>query len=226
MADVPVPPPPSFRPARPGGPGARAVLRTVAIVVLVVFVLYLVYLLRRPLGWLVIAAFLAIALSAPINLLNRWMRRGFAVLLTSLGLLAIPVLLGLLLVPPIVREGNHLADDVPGYVADARDFFDKNDTLRRLNRDYQITDKLQEQANKLPEKLGGAAGTLGDIGISLVNSLFAAVNILILSVFMVGGGPRGIRWIVGLQRPDVQRRMLRVLGASRQAVASYIGGAL
>ncbi len=226
MADVPVPPPPSFRPARPEVPGARAVLRTVAIVVLVVFVLYLVYLLRRPLGWLVIAAFLAIALSAPINLLNRWMRRGFAVLLTYLGLLAIPVLLGLLLVPPIVREGNHLADDVPGYVADARDFFDKNDTLRRLNRDYQITDKLQEQANKLPEKLGGAAGTLGDIGISLVNSLFAALNILILSIFMVGGGRRWLEWLITLQRPEHQPRMRRILDQVRRAVASYVGGAL
>ena len=35
--------------------------------VLVVLALYLIYLLRKPIGWLLIATFLAIALSAPVN---------------------------------------------------------------------------------------------------------------------------------------------------------------
>src|SRR3954447_16753069 len=226
MADVPAPPPPRFRPARQDMLTVRAIARTVVVVVVAVVLIYLLYLLRKPLGWIVIAGFLAIALSAPVNYLARGMRRGFAIAIVYLAVLLTPFLVGLLIVPPIVREGNQLARDLPGYVADARDFIQKNSTLQKLEEDYKITSKLEEQANKVPERLGGAAGTLGDIGLGLVNSLFAAVNILILSVFMVGGGPRGIRWIVGLQRPDVQRRMLRVLGASRQAVASYIGGAL
>ena len=226
MADVPVPPLPGARPARPDFPSARTVLRTVWIVVLVVLALYLIYLLRKPIGWLVVACFLAIALSAPINLLSRWMKRGFAVVLVYLGLLLIPVLIGLLIVPPIVREANQLADDLPGYVSDVRDFTKKDKTLQRLESDYGITTKLQKEAQKLPDKLGGAAGTLGDIGLSLVNSLFAALNILILSIFMVGGGRRWLEWIIRQQPPEHQPRLRRILDQVRRAVASYVGGAL
>jgi predicted PurR-regulated permease PerM len=140
--------------------------------------------------------------------------------------LLVPVLIGLLIVPPIVREANQLAENLPGYVADARDFVEKNETLQRLERDYGITTKLEEQAQKLPDKIGGAAGALGDIGLGLVNSLFAAINILILSIFMVGGGPRWIAWIIGMQRPENQPRLRRIADQTRRAVASYVGGAL
>ncbi len=45
-------------------PAAKSVVRTVLIVVAVLVVLYLIYLLRKPIGWLLIAAFLAIAFAA------------------------------------------------------------------------------------------------------------------------------------------------------------------
>ena len=46
------------------------------VVVTVVFTLLLIYLLRRPLTWIFVAAFIAIALSGPITVLERWMKRG------------------------------------------------------------------------------------------------------------------------------------------------------
>src|SRR3954471_20836351 len=225
MADVPAPPPPRFRAVRQDLPSVRAIVRTVIIVIVSAITLYLIYLLRKPIGWIVVAGFLAVALSAPVNLLARHMRRGLAIVIVYICVLLTPVLLGLLIVPPIVREGNQLAQDLPGYVVDVRDFISRNSTLQKLERDYQITTKLEEQANKLPSKLGGAASTLGSIGLGLVNSLFAALNIFILSVFMVSGGPRWIRWGVGLQPAGRRERMSRILDASRRAVASYIGGA-
>ena len=50
--------------------------------------------------------------------------------------------------------------------------------LRKLEQDYDITGKLEEQAAKLPAKLGDAAGVLCDIGVGIVNSLFAAITII------------------------------------------------
>ena len=226
MSDVQATPPPSFRSAGRDQLTARAVLRVVVIVVVTVLALYVIYLLRKPIGWLVVAGFLAIAVSGPVNALQRHMKRGFAIALTYLGVLLIPVAIGLLIVPPIVREGNQLAEDLPTYVADVRDFVQKNSTLQKLEKDYGITTKLQEQAQKLPDKLGGAAGALGDIGLGLVNSLFAAVNILILSIFMVGGGPRWILWMIGMQRPGHRERIERIFSQTGRAVGSYIGGAL
>ena len=53
------------------GSPVRAVVRNVLVVVCVVLVLYVIYLLRKPISWLVIAAFLAIALAGPVNFFQR-----------------------------------------------------------------------------------------------------------------------------------------------------------
>src|SRR5918994_4359270 len=173
---------------------ARAIVRIVLIIVAVILALYLIYLLRRPLTWLFVAMFLAVALSGPVNWLEpRVRRRGFAIAITYLGLLAVPILLGALLIPPIVNGGNDLVDNAPRYARDVTDFVERNDTLRNLNEDYQITEKLQQEAEKLPGKLGGAAGTLRDVGFGIVNSIFVLVTVLVLTAFMLGGGRRWVR---------------------------------
>jgi predicted PurR-regulated permease PerM len=207
-------------------PAARVIARTVLIVVAVVILLYLIYLVRRPIGWLLAATFLAVALSGPVNVLDRYMKRGFAIALVYLGMLALPVALGALILPPLVEEGNNLADNAPQYARDITDFVQKNERLRNLNEDYDITSKLQEEAEKLPGKLGGAAGTLRDVGFGIVNSIFALVTILILTAFMLGSGGS---WVAGALRflPEERaRRLERVLARSAAAVRNYVAGAL
>jgi predicted PurR-regulated permease PerM len=206
---------------------ARAIVRIVLIIVAVILVLYLIYLLRRPLTWLFVAIFLAVALSGPVNWLEpRVGRRGFAIAITYLGLLAVPILLGALLIPPIVNGGNDLVDNAPRYARDVTDFVERNDTLRNLNEDYQITEKLQQEAEKLPGKLGGAAGTLRDVGFGIVNSIFVSITVLVLTAFMLGGGRRWIRAALELQPPDRAERLERVLIRSARAVSGYVAGAI
>ncbi|HEV2723942.1 MAG TPA: AI-2E family transporter, partial [Thermoleophilaceae bacterium] len=186
----------------------------------------LVYLLRRPVGWLLTATFLAVALSGPVNYLSERMRRGFAITLVYLGMLTVPFALGALIVPPLVEEGNNLAANAPEYARDITRFVNDNEKLRELNEDYDVTEKLQEEAGRLPGKLGGAASTLRDVGVGIVNSIFALVTILILTAFMLGGG-RG--WInAGLRYlpEDRSERIERVLGRAAKAVGNYVAGAL
>jgi predicted PurR-regulated permease PerM len=102
----------------PRDPVGRVVLRTVLIVVAVALALYLIYLLRRPITWLVIAAFIAVAVSGPVNLLQRRMRRGVAIALTYLMLILIPIGLGALLIPSLVDQIEELAANVPEYAQD------------------------------------------------------------------------------------------------------------
>ena len=212
-------------PTRPE-PTPRAVLRTVLVVVCAVLAIYLVYLLRKPLGWLVLATFIAVALSGPVNLLSRHMRRGVAIAIAYLGLVLIPVGLGAIVVPPIVREVTDLANDAPHYVQDAQDWINKNDTLRKLDREYNIGDQLQRKAEELPTHLDDAASVLSSVGGTIVSSLFAALNILILSVFMVASGRRWIDWGVAQARPEHAPRITRALDRIGIAVGNYVGGAL
>ena len=192
----------------------------------VVLTLWLIWQLRRPISWIVVAAFVAVALSGPVNFLERYMRRGFAIALCYLGLILTPVLLGLIVVPPIVREASGLARNAPQYAADARDYVEKNDRLRKLEEDYGLLTKIEDEAKKLPEKIPDAASALGDIGVRVVNSIFAGVTVLVLSAFMVGSGGRWIKAAVALQHPERAVRIDRTLDRMREAVGNYVAGAL
>ncbi len=207
-------------------PTPRAVARTVLITVLVVVSLYVLYLLRTPIGWLLIAAFLAIALSGPVNLLGRRMRRGVAIAIVYVGLLVVPIGIGAVVFPPIVNGVDELARNAPAYANDVSDFVQDNGRLRKINEDYNVTDNLEQEAGKLPGRLGNAATVLSNVGLGIVNSIFALLTILILTAFMLGSGRSWI--LAGLRYLPEQRayRIQRVLQRSASAVGSYVAGAL
>jgi predicted PurR-regulated permease PerM len=205
---------------------ARNVLTTTITVVAVICGLLLLYLLRRPISWLVIATFVSVALSGPVAWLANSMRRGFAITLCFLGLLLIPAAMIAVIVPPLVTEGSSLVDHLPRYANDAEDWVNKNETLNKLDDQYDITSKIQDYANKLPSKLGDAASWLGDLGLGLVNSLFAAVTILIMTAFMLSNGPRWRRRLLELQPPERAARIGPTIDRMAQAVGAYVAGAL
>src|ERR1700742_620142 len=207
-------------------PTAKAVLRVVLIVVCVAIALYLVYLVRKPLGWLLISIFLAVALSGPVNALQRYMKRGFAIPLVYLGLLLIPIGLIALIVPPLVTEANDFAQNVPQYARDISNYVQDNDRLREINRDYNITQNLQQEAEKLPQKLGGAAKTLRDVGFGIVSSAFALITILVLTAFLLSNGRNWTDMALAARRPDQAVRIRRSLDHMSAAVGGYVAGAL
>src|SRR3954451_2858099 len=108
---------------------ARIVLPLPLILLVFALTLWLVYLLRKPISWGLIAIFLAVALSGPVNYLNAHMRRGFAITIVYLLLLLIPIGIAGLVIPPLVTQGNNLVQDLPTYVQDIQDFANKNRQL-------------------------------------------------------------------------------------------------
>jgi predicted PurR-regulated permease PerM len=212
--------------SRPDSSAVRPILRVVVIVIVAAGTLALIYVLRKPLVWLVLATFLAVALSGPVNLLDRRMPRGLAIAVVYLCLLAIPVALAALVIPPLVREGNELISNIPAYAADVQEFVKGNATLQGIEEDYGITSNLESQAKELPSKIGDAASALGGLGVGLVNSLFALVTILILAAFMLGGGKGWIHRALELQPRERAVRIRRVLDRSARAVGGYVVGAL
>ena len=65
---------------------------------------------------------------------------------------------------------------------------------------------------------------LQDIGVGVVNSIFAAVTILILSIFMVSGGPRWAEAFVRAQPPGRAERIERALRTSPTRSATTSAG--
>jgi predicted PurR-regulated permease PerM len=215
------------QPPEPDGrPPVRSVVRVVVIVVSSVLLLYLIYLLRKPISWIFVAGFIAVAVSGPVNWLNRRMKRGFAIAIVYIGLILVPIGMLGLLVPPIVEQVNNLVHNAPRYAQDVTNFVNGNQKLRNLDQDYDLTTKLKEQAGKLTSKVGDVAGVLGNIGLGIVNSVFTAVTILTLAIFMTGGGPRWREAFLRSQpreRGDALRRMFDAIG---YATGNYVRGAL
>ena len=204
----------------------RMIVRVVLVVVCVAITLYLLWLLRKPISWLLIAIFLAVALSPPVNYLSRRMKRGLAITTVYLGLLLVPILLIALIVPPLITEANDFADNVPRYADDVTEYVQKNKRLREINEDYDITQKLEEEASKLPSRLGGAAGTLRDIGFGIVNSLFALLTILVMTAFLLGSGRTWTDAFINSRPTHQRQRLRRSLENMGSAVSGYVAGAL
>ena len=141
MSDIPQPAAAELAPAR--GSRSAAIIavtaRVVAVVVVAVILLYLIYLLRTPLGWLVLAGFIAVAVSGPVRLFERWVRRGLAIAVVYIAVILMPFLVAGVLVPPIVDQANNLATNAPRYARDLTKTVQENKTLHDLDKKYDLT---------------------------------------------------------------------------------------
>ena len=207
-------------------PTTRTVLRVLLIIVATGIALYLLYRLRKPISWVVLATFIALVASAPVNRLNRRMPRGLAIAIVYLGIVLVPIGILAILIPPVVEQSVELANDLPGYVDDLQQEVEKNEQLQDLDQQFDLTQKLQDLGENAASRLDDAAGALADIGAGFVEGVFALVTILVLSMFMVS---RGRSWVdkALAARPDHEAKALReALDHIATAVAGYVGGAL
>src|SRR3954471_2789229 len=93
---------------------------------------------------------------------------------------------GLLIVPPVVNGVNDLSHDIPGYVRDLR----KSKQFRKYDNRYDISKKLNEQAKKLPSKLGDAAGAPQSVTVGVLSALVQLVTVLTMAFFFLKDGER------------------------------------
>ena len=200
---------------------ARAVAKIVLVAAAVVAGLYLAYLIREVIGLFLIAVFFAIAIAPAVNYLNsRRVPRWLAILLVYLAIGASIFGIGLLIVPPLVNGVEDLSGDVPGYVDDLR----HNDTFRDYDDRYHITEKLTQQAQDLPTKLGDAAGTLRDVTVGVFTRFVQLFSILVITFFLVKDGDRLLGFLYRQVPPETAKRLRGIAGDVSDAISGYVFG--
>jgi predicted PurR-regulated permease PerM len=183
---------------------------------------------RTTLQWVATAIFLALALDPAVGLIERLRIRGrrlprvVAILIVYVAFFAGLVLLILHVFPGIIRDIEGLAHKLPTYVSDFEHWANNNQQFQELNQKYDITQKLSEQASSLPSRLGSGATELGNITVSILEHLLAAITVITLTFFLLLDGrgmfERGTGRLPAPQRERARRVGIRVA----QVVRAYV----
>jgi predicted PurR-regulated permease PerM len=201
----------------------RTIVRIVLTVVACGVVLYLLYLVRDVMLLLFLSGFLAVALGPAVGFFHgHGVPRGLSILLVYLGLLLAIVVVGLIVVPPIAREVNSAAHDLPGNVRKLRE----NKTFRRYDDKYHVSKKLQQQADKLPGRISDAAKALSSVTVGVFSAATKLITVLTMTFFLLFDGERLIAFLLRLRGPTFERRYRALADDIYRSTAGYVAGNL
>src|SRR4051794_2244407 len=146
----------------------RTVLQVAGVLLGVACALWIVWVARQVITWILVAAFLALALNPAVALLQRRGLRQRLAAAAVIYLFALLVLAGIgwLLVPPLVDQVSGFGRAAPGYV---HQLTAGKGPLGFLERDYHVVEKARQAVSNQGGSGGGASKLLG--GASTVVSL-------------------------------------------------------
>ena len=185
--------------------------------------LYLLVQVRSTLLLLGIAIFLAVALGPAVDFFARGrLPRAAAILIVYVLIFLVFGGVLSLIVPPVVNGATGLSQDLPGYVTDLRD----SKTIRDFDNKYDVTSKLREEAQKLPDKLGDAAGALQGIAVGVANAAFHLLTILTMTFFLLLNGSRMVSFLITRFGRHREERLHDVAERIYKSTSGYVAGAL
>jgi predicted PurR-regulated permease PerM len=139
---------------------------------------------------LLVSLFLTLALNPIVEwLTQRGLRRGWAVIVVFLGAIAVFVLLGMVVIPPVASQGGELAQQVPGYLQHLLD----SGWVRELDRNYHVVGKIQQElTNKVTDQafISDVVGGIFGVGRVVLNGAFETLTILVLTLYFLASLPR------------------------------------
>jgi predicted PurR-regulated permease PerM len=162
---------------------------------------------RSVLVLIVIALFLAIGLNPTVEWLTAHnMRRGLAIAIVFFAVIGAFVGFGFAVVPPVVEQSNAFVKELPSYLEDLR----RNPTVRQFDEDYGVIERAQKYVTS--GELGQRAfGGLLGVGRVVLNAVFGALTILIMTLYFLAA------------LPSMKRQAYRLVPASRRERVTLLG---
>lgn len=207
------------------------IITTIGLVLATLLMLTILSRTSRIIMWILVAAFFAVVLTPPVNVLKHrfHFRPALAVsLVFILGLAAIGGL-AYLFIRPLAEQGTEFANNLPKYVADAEE---GKGTAGKLVKRYKLDDWLEKNSNEIqsraekifePDKvLGVAVGTVG----AVFSTIAAVLTIAVLTFLMLLEGQHLLMTAIRVLHPDAQLRLQRVGRLCARAINGYVNGNL
>jgi predicted PurR-regulated permease PerM len=203
----------------------RTILVVLGLIILTALSLRLFLLAWHVITWVLIAAFLAMALDPAVKFFERkGLQRGIAAALVfGLTLLAFAGL-GYLVIPRLIEQVTNFVEAVPDFV---EDLTAGRGPLGFLQEDYDIVDRVRSAIED--QGVGGVLGVT-EPAIAVAQGVVAAVvgviTIVFLTFFMLLEGPRAVDRFLQVLPEGARPRWERVGNDIYRTVGGYVSGNL
>lgn len=173
---------------------------------------------------LVVSLFLALGLEPVVGLLQRrGAPRPAAILAVFLGVVAVFAAFISSVIPPVVSQASELVSNLPQYIESAQTAIERSGTLRRIDAEYQVTQRISDQLQQRlasGETVTALFGGLFGAGKAVVSGIFSALTVLVLTLYFLASLPHLKRACYRLV-PATRRQRVALLG---DEVSRRIGG--
>ena len=192
--------------------------RTIVTIILVVAAIWLLGRLWHQVLLFFIALLIAAALDPLLLRLERrgW-PRGLAVALMMAAFVGIIALLLTLVVPPVIQQGERLAENLPGYAED----------LQGMLKGYPtVQEWLQQNANQTAGDPKAIFGGVLSFGTGIFSGIASLLILIALTVYLLLDGPRLFAWLTGSLSPARAVKAERMRRDISHVVGAYVRGQL
>ncbi|WP_328346131.1 AI-2E family transporter [Micromonospora sp. NBC_00421] len=204
---------------------ARRALIVIGLVLAVVVGLGLLWSTRRVLSWILLAAFLAVAVKPLVDRVERRLvrHRALATLLVFLAVFGLLTAVGAVILVPLLDELGRFADRAPDLLRQTRagqgPLGGLLDRLGLLGYARHHSDQVQRYGGELRQP---AVGLLRGV----LQTLAGTVTVVVLAYLMVLESPRIIRATLGAVGDDTAVRLDRIGRGAARTITGYLSGNL
>jgi predicted PurR-regulated permease PerM len=169
----------------------------------------------------VIGGVLALALDTPVRLLqDRGLSRGVATAAVGLGLLAALAAVGLLLVPPAVREASSFSRELPATLDQFSDFPIVGDRIAEA----ELADRSDRWLEELPGTI--TSDSVSELMRRVVLNVAGVVQVLLVTLALLLDGEAIVRRARALTPPHLWPRLDRAGTLVYETLGRYFAGSL
>jgi len=175
---------------------------------------------------ILVSLFFAMGLNPAIEFLRRkGLSRPLAVIVMLFSVLSFVTLFSLLIIPPIVSQSNQLISSAPDLISQLK----SNPTFAHLNDQYGFLDSIQERVTlwvKDGKFVLTAFGGIVGVGKVVLNGAFAALTILILTLYFMASLPQITKIAYRIAPASRRERIAKISNEIIARIGTFVGSQL
>jgi predicted PurR-regulated permease PerM len=201
--------------------GLKDGVRTVVAFYAIGLALVVIYLIRDVITLMFIAWIIAAALRPAADWLNRWMPRGFAILIPYLALVGTVSAIVYLIVPPFIGEVRALTISLPKYLDQAQTLLAGVDAWLQANG---IPGTVEDQAAQAASGLNQVAVFLIRLPLMAFSAILGTFATVAIGYYWLLSREQAVDWLCRALRPGNPERARVLFDRAEFQMGSYVRG--